>query len=587
MSDYIEENQNIVEEAQKQEIAVPQTENVIFNAGISDFQIGLARAVNETYSYKYNSLFYALVPAYLRDYMWRYIRPACEWLDGYVPALHGDGRSGIISTRIGSKLITGLTKQIVGEKIIYKPNDKNDASAVDTLRFITKWSREEDIIGAIYGAIGFSLGIGTSLIKINKSMDQKLWWEACRFDRCFYSTNFKNEVDEATFVIRNYTDTREGKSNQQFFVVEHRYYKIYEKPDMIKKLDGTIEVIHAKGEVVPMVEYKVNRVSGTMFGENMPTNIQNAGVKWEELPDFMRRNLKKDFGVIRINEPQELGLMNLGVFVLKNANIDLSVPTASGFGESMIVGVQSDLISYEVAESYLIRDMYLGKGTVYVPKSLSLNDTMGFGGIASSVLQGVGDSKYEMIKGVSPDNQSVIVQQFNIRVAEWQLAKENALKGIAVKWGMSPKILASFLANGANQMTATQVDSEDDLSIAFIYHTRSYFKNALNAVLETTLNFYGYKTNIDIDFASPSLINKDRLLERTKNQLDIGVIDIEEAIRILNPDLDEEAIQSKVEKAKEREQQIMMQQLTELGQEGQPTNLETEEDLLNGTGPIE
>ena len=593
MADYIEENRQVVkqsEEESKESGVSMETENVIFNAGISEFQVGLARAINETYSYKYNSLFYALVPTYLRDYMWKYIRPACQWLDGYVPALHADGRSGIVSTRIGTKLITGLTKQIVGEKLIFKPNDKNDAECIDTLRFVTKWSDEENIIKAIYGGIGFSLGIGTSLIKINKTIDDKLWWEPVRFDRCFYATDFKDDVVDCKVVIRNYTDTREGKSNQQFFLVEHRYYKIWEKPDIVKKLDGTYETIHKKGEKQAMVKYSVHRVSGTMFGENMPSQISNVGVSWGELPDFIKKAIKKDYAVMRLDEEQPLGLMNLGVFVLQNGNLDLSVPTGTGFGESMLVGIQDDLITYEVASSYLIRDMYLGKGTVYVPKSLNITDTMGFGGIGASVLQGVGNDKIELLKGVNPENQQIIVQQFNIRVAEWQTAKENALKGIAVKWGMSPKILASFLASGTAQMTATQIDSEDDLSKAFIYHTRSYFKNALNKALETTLNFYGYKTNIDIDFASPSLINKDRLLERVKNQLEIGVIDIEEAIRILNPDLDEEAIQSKVEKAKAQQQEMMMQQLTEMNDDGSfgqnPDEVQMEKEL-NGNGPIQ
>ena len=90
-------------------------ENPTVDANLIGFQKGIAQAINDTFSYADNSLFYAMMPVYYQAYAWRYIRPACQWLDGYVPNLHQGGLSGIVSTRIASSLITGLTKQIVGE----------------------------------------------------------------------------------------------------------------------------------------------------------------------------------------------------------------------------------------------------------------------------------------------------------------------------------------------------------------------------------------------------------------------------------------------------------------------------------------
>lgn len=549
--------------------AQAQVEKVVDNADIPAWQTSLAAAVNETYSYANNNLFYAVIPAYYRDYAWRYIRVACQWLDGYVPAIHQSGYSGIMSTRIATKLITGLTKQVVGEKLVFKLNDTNVEDAHDTLHFVSKWSDEQNIIKAVFAAIGFALGVGTSVIKINKTDDGKLWWEAVRFDNCFYLASFKNEVKDATFVIRNYTDTREGKSNQQFFLVEHRFWKHYQ-PEVRKNADGSYDVIHKKGDKEAMVEYKVHRVNGTNNQNLMPSSIPNSSIKWQEIPKDIRDMIKHDYGTLKIDEPQKLGLPNLGVEPLLNGEIDISVPTGTNFGESMIVGIQDDLITYELATSYLVRDMYLGKGTVYMPKSLNLSDVaqgLGAGGGASEILGGIGDSRYEYLKGMSPEEQQVIVQQFNLRGLEWQQIKEASLKNIAVKWSMSPKILASFLAN-TGQVTATQIDSEDDMSIAFIYHTRAYFKAALNRLLETTLNYYGYETNVTLDFASPSLINKDRLLDRVIKELQEGLIDLEEAIRTLNPDLEEEAIKVKIDKALQAKQEQMLAALQEMNDVG-------------------
>lgn len=425
-----------------------EVEKVVENIGVSQWQSGLACAVNDTYSYAYNSLFYALIPAYYRDYALRYIRVACEWLDGFVPSIHNAG-SGIISTRVGSKLITGLTKQITGEKLLFKVNDK-DTAEHDSLHVVCEWASKQNVIKAVYAAIGFALAVGTSLIKANIKNGNEIWWEAVRFDNCTFLASFSGEVYDATFMIRSYADTREGKSNQQFYLVEHRYFEVYDKPKMLKNPDGTITVLHKKGDRVPMVEYKVHRVQGTQNQHIDTPSLNRTSCNWEELPKEIKNMIKRDYSALRLDEPKEFGLSNLGVEVLTNGEIDLSVPTASNFGESMLVGIQDDMITYELATSYLIRDMYLGKGTVYQPKSLSMADTssvlLGHDPMRDSVLNGIGDKKIEYLKGVSPDEQKTIVEQFQIRAAEWQTIKENSLRNIAVKWGMSPKILSSFLA---------------------------------------------------------------------------------------------------------------------------------------------
>lgn len=542
----------------------------IDNIGVNKWLEGLALAVNQTYSFASNNLFYALIPSYYRTWGWRYCRVACQWLDGYVPSLHQGGVSGIISTRIANKLVVGLTKQIVGEKIIYRIADKKEDEALETLKWVYNWSKLANVKKAIYTGIGYALGVGTSLIKINVKNHKDIWWESCRMDNCYYLADFTGEVQEASFVIKTYVDTRDatkdGTNKCQFFLVEHRFYE--ESKGKIEKNDKGYTVIEKKGDKIPKFDFRVFRVSGTSFNDIMTARGSEKGMNWEEIPETIRRMIKKDYSAIRVNEPQRLPFTSIGVEALLNGEQELGIPTASNLGESMIVGIQDDLITYELASSYLIRDMYNGKGTVYLPKSLSLNDIGPNGVPLANPLNGMPNSAVEMLKGVNPDEQKAIVEQFQLRAGEWQQIKENCLRNIAVKWGMSPKILASFLAVGNAQITATQIDSEDDMSIAFIYHTRSYFIDALNRLLETTLNFYGKSSNIELGFASPSLINKDRILQRTQNKLDAGLIDLDDAIREINPDLDEEAIQDKVMRAKKQQQENMLNAMTEFNQEG-------------------
>lgn len=580
-------------------------DQMIGNIGVANWQVGLAMAVNETYSYANSTLFCALIAGYYRDYAQRYIRPCAQWMDGYVPALHQSGNTGILSTHIASKLISGLSKQITGEKLVLKLTSEKNEEALNDLKFASKWANKNQIHKAVKNAIGFAFGLGTSLLKANRRLSGDIWWEPVRFDNCYYLADFTGEVKDAKFLIRTYTDTRE-KHNTQYYLVEHRYWKEY-KPEIkpVVLPDGLVQyqVIHKKGEKVPVVEYNVHRAQSQSLNNQMAARLTSrSSVGWEEIPAEIRKMIKEDFAVIRIDEPQLLGFMNLGVEALLNGEGDLSVPTGTNFGESMIFGIQDDLITYEVATSYLLRDMYNGKGTVFVPKSMSMGDISG--GVATYVnapapasdefrsdgsnvnkiavptgtpfnpaqtdnpFMGLDGNRYERIPGMSPEDQSALVQQFEVRAAEWQLIKENCLKNIAVKWGMSPKILSSFLAQGTAQMTATQIDSEDDISIAFINLHRSYFKEPINRLMETTLNYYGKKANVEIDFASPSLINKDRLLDRVTKELEAGLIDMEEAIRTLNPDLEEEKLQEKINIAVQHQQEMMMMRMTEMNASG-------------------
>ena len=85
-------------------------------------------------------------------------------------------------------------------------------------------------------------------------------------------------------------------------------------------------------------------------------------------------------------------------------------------------------------------------------------------------------------------------------------------------------------------------------------------------------------------------VNKDRLLDRTLKKLDAGLIDIEEAIREINPDEDEETIQSKIQKAKEQQALAMLAAQNEMNAEGEFGNNYDDlggENLKGSTSPLQ
>ena len=318
---------------------------------------------------------------------------------------------------------------------------------------------------------------------------------------------------------------------------------------------------YPKGAKVPMVEYNVFRSGGKMLS-NIDRVSKNNGIPWEQLPHWIRETITNDYGALAIGAPKVLGTEDLGVQLCKDGELDISVPTAQCFGKSKIMDVQADLINYEFANSYRLRDAYLGKGTLYVPKSMSMGDVMP-NAVAShgNMLSAMPESSVQLMRGVDPESQQAIVKQFELRVTEWQRMMDDSLKAIATKWGTTPKALSSYLSQGEAQQTATQIDSEDDMSIAFINQERSYFAEPFNRLLATTLKLVGKPVGAELTFGNPSLVNKDRLLARTEKEYAMGLIDLEEAVRQTNPDLEEDALKAKIDKAMARQKEMAQQAL--------------------------
>ena len=196
--------------------------------------------------------------------------------------------------------------------------------------------------------------------------------------------------------------------------------------------------------------------------------------------------------------------------------------------------------------------MYLGKGTLYVPSGLSLGsivqDVTGNGTLDEQT----GDKPVELVPGVDPENQQYIVVQFKLRADEWQQIINDSMRNISGKLGIPPKILNAALATYGGA-TATQIDSEDDAGLAFIYQHRHYFRGAVNRIAKTCFSILGIQSEIDVEFGSPSIVNKDRLINRNIKLYQSGLISAEEAVRNINPDDDETSLLPKIKSAEDRE----------------------------------
>ena len=520
--------------------------NEVKTPGLLNFN-AIAKAINETHRYNINLGWITEVDSYYKQYIYNYLQPSFQWLSGSLLTLHTDNGQSIISTNFGKCLMYYLGDQVAGEKLFFKPALKTSNATLDVAR-ANKWAEETNFQSAVTKGVILSLATGTSLLKVNVSEDGEPWVESVRLDNAYFLTDFRGRVISAKFLIRNYVNTlTDKKENDQFYLVEERYYK----NEKAKIIDTGKSFIAQKANKVPYVKYSIVRAAPQ---SNQVQGVELSGqtLDWKQTPEAIRKIIKRDYNAIKIGEEQRLNLPNIGVELLTNDHGDVSHPIDIGFGRSLLIDIESDLITYDIACSYKIRDMYLGKGTLYVPSGLSLGsivqDVTGNGTLDEQM----GDKPVELVPGVDPENQQYIVVQFKLRADEWQQIINDSMKNISGKLGIPPKILNAALATYGGA-TATQIDSEDDAGLAFIYQHRHYFRGAVNRIAKTCFKVLGLENEIDVEFGSPSIINKDRLINRNIKLYQSGLISAEEAVRNINPDDDETSLLPKIKSAEDRE----------------------------------
>lgn len=513
----------------------------------------IALITRDTYQYNNSTVFYALVNNAFMQYYNTVIRKAQQWFDGYDPSFH---KSDFVSTRIASKLMNGLANSIYGRGIVFEKGTGNIDKNFKALNFISKqWNEESGFNESVKRLIAYSLGLGTSCLKLSIDSKGNLWCDALRLDYFYYSVDGRKKLNSITMFIRAFQSNENQRRN--YVLVEERYFKVVDK-SFVAKINNKDFLFKAK-ERVPYVVYNLyeynipttqNNLASCMVSEK-PTNYKN-------LPDYVKSELKRNYGAYKVGEEQVLPFHeSLGVELFFNEGGDITNPSLP-FGRSLCFDCLSDFMEFDLNKSFEIRDLYNSKGIVGVPKALSQSDLVVDDerlarNSAYSQMQIEG---YELIKGLDPNTQKPIITQFQIRALDHQQITENIMKSLSTTIGVSPRMIATYLAT-AGQKTDDQIQSEDDSITQWIKSRRKDYIVGLNRVIECVLNYNGFSDNVNVKFANDGLVKGDKQLENIGKRLHLGMLTLDDAIREYYPDLDEDQIKLKIENAyKERAKKI-------------------------------
>ncbi len=553
---------------------------------MDSFLQSLALVPNNTYNYSNSSVFYSLVNYSFMNYYKTVVMKSQQWLDGYDPSFH-KAENGIFSTRIGAKITAGITKQIFGRGLIFVKG--NNTTGNDGLNFIShKWQDKVNFQNIVKTLIGNTTPLGTGLLKENVKFewnaedshkDQQIWLQTLRMDYFYYSVDSENNLVDVTCFIRAFQDT--NSESESYCLVEKRYFKEeYEK--FTKEINGQLMEFEDKTHKVkkPYACYKIFKINSTSNNNTLAAN-KGKGIDYKSLPTNIKDMLADEYGAIKIDTEIRLPFKDsLGCYLFFNEGGDFTHPNMP-FGRALVFDCLTDFMEYDLERSYAIRDLYNSKGIIGLPKALSQSSLTPVPGTAGHLTEQATSpysqlklNGFEIIDGLDPEKQKPIINQFEIRAQEHEIKQNAILKSIATTIGMSPRVIASYLVQG-NEKTAEQTHSEDDTITEWIKSHRQDYIYGLNKVIEDVLSFYGYTDNVEVRFASDGLVSNERQLEIIGKKMELGLIDLEDAVREIYPDMDEVQLNEKIAKAQAQQaknEQAQQKQFDDLYGDGLDDN---------------
>ncbi len=505
-------------------------------------------AVNQTFTYANNSMFYAQVNPTYYDYYNRIVKLNLQWFDGYVFGLHNQ-LNGVLSTRIATAIVNGIISNVFSNKLVYDRGSTNDDYSA--INFFSNWAREHNFLEDLKTLSKFSGASGTAVLKLNQSYGN-LWCQTLRQDQFIFETDGKGNISSITMFMKPYENLYGREDN--YFVVEKRYFtNDIDIITNVKLLEGETKSYKKKPDKpVPVVEYKIMHYHGQILNNEMCSGVNFSSLSWHDLPSAVRDRIKKDFTALYFDKPQLLPFKNtLGCFMLQINGKDPTIATGN-FGHAFLTDIRSSLIEYELINSYSMRDMYNAQGQVGIPKAMSMEDLNGTNPYNAP------KGNYEVFPG-DPDKQKPIITQFELRAAEWTQKKDDCLKKIATTLGMSPKVIASYLNTAWSNnfsKTATEVQSDNSENQIFLEDKRENLLLCVNQIIKCVLRFYGYYQDISARFLKTNSNPTSQDIQDIDFKYKNGYIDLREALRELNPTVSEQELDVLYEKAKIRQEEI-------------------------------
>lgn len=473
----------------------------------------IGMALQELYNWVNNTVIFNTVPPLMRPF-YRKIQNFDRWINGYVPEFH-DFSKGVIPTHLAKAIVDKVSSLIYGGGLMLQnvadPSDADGDGKSETLDKLGEWVKDSSFSTVLQSVIKYGVGLGTSCFKLNADGNKQLWSEAVPLSRTRYEFDARGKVLGARFFLQMFE--RDNISNGEAYgLYEERFYH--------------------KDE--PYTVYRVYKINRQVNQGQIPT-ASEVYMTWEELPPWIRKQLKEAFYCIRLDKPIALPFVNLGVYVFRYTPTLSSMPHLR-YGDSVLEGLTKYLCEYDIisacldTETYVSRARVLAKKQVRNPAAANSNYNAGIDSFIMTYYEEMGN-----------DPKALVFIQPEVRAEQFKALRNLTLENIASAIGISPSSFASYLQDNSNR-TAREVSAEESSTTLLVENKRESLINAVNELLEDVRRYYGYPDAVRGEFSKAGQTNYTLLVENAVKIRQAGGSSLEQFVRTINPNFDEAQI---------------------------------------------
>ena len=473
----------------------------------------IGMALQELYNWVNNTVIFNTVPPLMRPF-YRKIQNFDRWINGYVPEFH-DFSKGVIPTHLAKAIVDKVSSLIYGGGLMLQnvadPSDADSDGKSETLDKLGEWVKDSSFSTVLQSVIKYGVGLGTSCFKLNADGNKQLWVEAVPLSRTRYEFDARGKVLAARFFLQMF-ERDNISTGEAYGLYEERFYH----------------------EEKPFTVYRVYKINRQVNQGQIPTGSE-VYMKWEELPPWIRKQLKEAFYCIRLDKPIALPFVNLGVYVFRYTPTLSSMPHLR-YGDSVLEGLTKYLCEYDIisacldTETYVSRARVLAKKQVRNPAAANSNYNAGIDSFIMTYYEEMGT-----------DPKALVFIQPEIRAEQFKALRNLTLENIASAIGISPSSFASYLQDNSNR-TAREVSAEESSTTLLVENKRESLINAVNELLEDVRRYYGYPDAVRGEFSKAGQTNYTLLVENAVKIRQAGGSSLEQFVRTINPNFDEAQI---------------------------------------------
>lgn len=392
--------------------------------------VGYGYDLGEYFDFHINNTFYLNAPTYYKSFYSLYLTRCLAVYDGWVGGWH-NAKSGLVPQKMLPSITNGLANMVFANGIDFMCDDPKSYFKV------VRWAKQCKLYASFKKGYKFAVAGGSSLLKINRDANKEFYISAHRIDTFFADLNAKGEIINVKVfydMIHN-TNATDGMT-KHFAICEERYFK--ENQPTIRQA-----IYDAGGNLQTSVSAR----------PEMPIDRMTP-INWENLPNEVKRQVKKLYPSIRIGEEEALPFKdNLGCFLMKFTE-DIPQCPDMPFGQPIGDILFTENFQFDQMKYFEKNEVDLARARALIPEEYWNKDD------PAQDTRALSERFFQKVKTNGDDSDKVTPIQFLLRGNDMKTVKENIYKDCAFKLGLSASSIASFLNEGAGARTATEIISE-------------------------------------------------------------------------------------------------------------------------------